>query len=89
MALAQQNALDTKVVLSVFDKIRSHGSRDGQQYHLEGITAFTDFDGYTVYLEDARVKLSFGFHNQYHFDYDNQQAFEQFLQKIEYIKTHY
>ena len=63
-----KNELDSKFLLQVFDKIRQHGAKENEQYKLNGITAFTDHDGYTLYIEDVNVKLQFGFHNQYHFD---------------------
>lgn len=66
-----KNELDSKFLLQVFDKIRQHGSKNDEHYQLNGITAYTDLDGYTLFVEDANVKLQFGFHNQYHFDYDS------------------
>ena len=80
-----QNELDTKLLLRVFEKIRLHGKRNDEQYHLEGITAFSDFDGYTIYLKDAKVQMSFGFHNTYHFDYNAQKDFAEFEKKLAYI----
>ena len=85
-----KNSLDSKMVLRVFEKIRQHGEhKDDGSYHLNGIKAFTDFDGYTLYLEDALVKLSYGFHNQYHFDYDTPGNFEAFEKKLESIDKEY
>ena len=59
-----KNELDSKFLLQVFDKIRQHGSKNDEHYQLNGITAYTDLDGYTLFVEDANVKLQFGFHNQ-------------------------
>ena len=73
-----KNELDSKFLLQVFDKIRQHGAKEDEQYKLNGITAFTDHDGYTLYIEDVNVKLQFGFHNQYHFDYDSKEQYESF-----------
>lgn len=84
-----KNELDSKFLLSVFDKVRTHGEQHEQQYRLEGVIAYTDFDGYTVYIEDAQVKLSFGFHNQYHYDYESAAHLEAFEKKLEYIGKHY
>ncbi|MGB3726093.1 MAG: DUF3081 family protein [Glaciecola sp.] len=84
-----KNEMDSKFLLASFEKIRQHGQNDNGQYSLDGVIAYTDFDGYTLFLEDALVKLSFGFHNQYHFDYESQahfQAFEKKLQNI--VKTY-
>ncbi|MEQ3653574.1 MAG: DUF3081 domain-containing protein [Glaciecola sp.] len=84
-----KNNLDSKFHLQVFEKVRQHGENKEGAYHLNGIKAFTDFDGYTVYMEDALVKLSFGFHNQYHFDYDNQSQFDAFEKKLHSIDKEY
>lgn len=80
-----KNELESKLLLSVFDKVRTHGVQADRQYHLDGITVFTDHDGYTLFIEDALVKLRFGFHNQYVFDYlkeEHKQAFEKKLKAI-------
>lgn len=84
-----KNEIDSKFLLAAFEKIRQHGTASNSQYSLEGVTAYTDFDGYTVYMEDALVKLSFGFHNQYHFDYDSASHFEAFEKKLQYIVKTY
>ncbi len=84
-----KNSLDSKLLLPVFEKIRQHGKLTDGVYHLNGINAYTDFDGYTLYLEDALVKLSYGFHNQYHFDYEKQSEFEAFEKKLQNIDKEY
>ncbi len=84
-----KNELDSKFVLRVFDKIRNHGTKQDDAYFLEGVTARTDFDGYTLYLSDALVSLSFGFHNQYHIDYQDHEHFEQFEKKLKTINQNY
>ncbi|RDV29172.1 DUF3081 domain-containing protein [Alteromonas aestuariivivens] len=80
-----KNELDSKFVLRVFEKIRQHGEKQGDKYVLNGVTAFTDLDGYTLFIEDATVKLQFGFHNQYNFDYQSQAQFESFEKKLRQI----
>jgi len=46
-------------------------------------------DGYTLYIEDVNVKLQFGFHNQYHFDYDSKEQYESFEKKLKQIDKEY
>lgn len=84
-----KNDLDSKFLLNVFEKIRQHGEQKDSQYSLEGVVAYTDFDGYTLFIEDALVKLSFGFHNQYHFDYESSSHFEAFEKKLKNIVSNY
>ncbi|MGS2721803.1 DUF3081 domain-containing protein [Paraglaciecola aestuariivivens] len=80
-----KNDIDSKFILNVFEKIRQQGEQKDGHYFLQGINAYTDFDGYTIFLEDALVQLRFGFHNQYHFDYAKEQDLEQFLKKLKAI----
>jgi len=80
-----KNDLDSKFLLQVFDKIRQHGEKTDSQYVLQGITAYTDLDGYTLFIEDANVKLRFGFHNQYHFDYETSNQLDMFEKKLRHI----
>ncbi len=84
-----KNELSSKFVLSVFEKIRQHGQKDDQEYRLNGVKAYSDFDGYTVFIEDALVQLRFGFHNQYHFEYEKEQHLEQFVKKLQEIDGKY
>ena len=84
-----KNEIDSKFILRVFDKIRLNGESIDSQYMLDGVKGFSDFDGYTLYLEDARVKLSFGFHNQYHLDYEAQAHFDDFQKKLKQIDETY
>ena len=84
-----RNELDNKFVLRVFDKIRQFGTKDDERYRLNGITAFTDMDGYTLFVEDPKVKLQYGFHNQYHYDYDSQSDVDSFEKKLKEIDKEY
>ncbi|MCC5854776.1 MAG: DUF3081 domain-containing protein [Idiomarina sp.] len=84
-----KNEISTRQILSVYEKIREHGEADDGKHTLEGISASTDFDGYTLYLEGHQVRLSTGFHNTYHLDYESERASEQFLKKLQYIEANY
>ena len=80
-----KNKLNAKFLLSVFEKVTRHGEKHEQGALLEGVYVYTDHDGYTVFLEDAKVALSVGFHNQYHLDYQRQDDVEQFEKKLQHI----
>ena len=84
-----ENELESKFLLQVFDKIRQSGEKKDDKYLLNGIVAFTDHDGYTLFIEDAKVKLQFGFPNQYRFDYPSQDAHDQFEKKLKEIDKQY
>ncbi|MCH8500704.1 MAG: DUF3081 domain-containing protein [Aliidiomarina sp.] len=84
-----KNELSIRTVLSVYEKIIDHGEVVDERHVLEGITAYTDHDGYTVYLEGQRVKLWTGFHNTYHLDYESERDAENFMKKLNYIDNNY
>ena len=84
-----QNDLDIKFLLAVFEKIRQHGEHKGESHILNGVRAYTDFDGYTVYLEDALVSLRCGFHNQYHYTYESSEHLAAFQKKLQSIHSEY
>ena len=84
-----KNDLESKFLLAVFEKIRLNGKKEGDEYTLEGVKAYTDFDGYTLFIEDALVKLRYGFHNQYHFDYESASHYESFEKKLKAIVAKY
>jgi hypothetical protein len=42
-----------------------------------------------LFIEDALVKLRFGFHNQYHFDYESASQYEAFEKKLKAIVAEY
>lgn len=78
-----KNELDTKSLLRVYELIQLKGEPFNEGKCYKGITAFSDFDGYTIYLEASGVLLRFGFHNTYHLDYDHANQKKQFLAKLE------
>ncbi|GAC15113.1 DUF3081 domain-containing protein [Aliiglaciecola lipolytica] len=80
-----KNEVDSRFILNVFEKIREKGETVDGGHLFQGVKAYTDHDGYTVFLEDALVNLRFGFHNQYHFDYEKPEHLEQFEKKLKAI----
>lgn len=84
-----KNELETRQILNVYEKIVEHGEHLENGHKLEGILAFTDHDGYTVYLEGHNTKLRTGFHNTYNLDYSTARDAELFLKKLKYIDREY
>lgn len=80
-----KNDLESKVVLQVYEFVQKHGEQYklGKQY--EGIHAFSDIDGYTIYLEGNGVLLTFGFHNKYSLDYEHDSLKNEFMKKLAFI----
>ena len=80
-----KNDLDPKLILQVYDYIQQHGKDSEQGKIFEGVTAFSDWDGYTIYLQGSGVLLRFGFHNKYDLTYDYENQKGQFLHKLDVI----
>ena len=74
--------IDTRAVLRAFNKITSEGVRSDDKYHLNGLTAYTDFDGYTIFICNDFVSLTVFFHNKYSFKYHNEKEKIAFLEKL-------
>jgi hypothetical protein len=74
-----KNELDCKTILSVFEYIQGHGEAVNNAKCINGISAFTDHDGYTVYLKSNSVTLTLGFHNTYHLDYQRVSQKDEFF----------
>ena len=76
---------DINQALRAFNKIVTHGVEDNDNYNYQGITAWSDFDGYTLQLSDEDVSLSIYFHNKYEFDYANSHQLKVFINKLKAI----
>ena len=84
-----RNEIDIHQVLRVFEKIREQGEKSGDGFYLDGMTASSDFDGYTIFLKDAQCSLTVFFHNKYQYDYPSEQAHEDFVKRLHAIDKHH
>lgn len=75
--------VNIKSALRVFERITREGKKDGDGYYLSGLKAYTDFDGYTVTIENDYVRLDIYFHNKISFTFSNMRERDAFLEKIE------
>ena len=80
-----KNDIDTKQILAVYEQIIQHGEASDDGKHYQGVTAFSDVDGYTIYLKGSGVLLRFGFHNTYHLEYEHEKFKDDFLKKVKHI----
>ena len=74
--------VNIKSALRVFNTIITNGRHSGDEYVLNGLTAHTDFDGYTVTIRNDYVRLDILFHNKISFTYSNTKEKTLFLEKI-------
>ncbi|MBQ4846791.1 DUF3081 family protein [Pseudoalteromonas sp. MMG005] len=82
-----KNDIDSKTILRVYEFIQKHGVQNNDQKHAHGLVAFSDFDGYTIYLEGCGVLMRYGFHNTYHLEYQHERQKHAFLEKVKYLDT--
>ncbi|MAZ66295.1 MAG: hypothetical protein CMF25_04230 [Kangiellaceae bacterium] len=83
-----KNILDTKRLLSVYQKIEKCGTREEGGMYYEGMHASTDHDGYRVYLSDGKVTVQLGFHHAYAVDAPSRLDLDNFQARLRYIDTH-
>lgn len=84
-----KNELDPTHLLRVFEIVTEFGEKIEDGHRLDGIDAFSDYDGYTIYLAGNGVQLRVGFHNTYHLDYEHENLKEQFLKKVDALVKNY
>ena len=77
--------INIQKVLSVFDVITKQGERHGDEYQYQGLRAHTDFDGYTIFIENDYVCLTVFFHNKFSLESSSQKEKMLFLNKIDEI----
>lgn len=80
-----KNEIDGRQILAVYERIIQLGKNTDDGKHYMGLTAFSDIDGYTIYLKGSGVLLRFGFHNTYHLDYEHNKHKDDFLKKLSNI----
>ena len=80
-----ENQIDIKRCLKVFNMVRTLGKKDSSVYSYNGFKAWTDFDGYTCYLQYGNATLTLHFHSKYHFEYPSHHDYELFVRKLSQI----
>ena len=77
-----KNELNPTKILQAFEVIMEKGSPTEIGRIYGGVEAFSDYDGYNVYMRGNGVELQVGFHNTYHLDYEQEHLRESFLKKL-------
>lgn len=80
-----ESKIDVKQALRVYEKIVTRGEKLDDGHRLSGISALSDFDGYTVVLRNENASLTIQFHSKFTLDYTNQRELFLFLEKLESI----
>lgn len=77
--MQEEHKVDVKQALRVFDRATREGSKEGDGWHFKGLTVSTDFDGYTVFINSPKVKLTIFFHNKFSVDYERSKDLQEFV----------
>jgi len=77
--------INIKMALRAFNRIRQEGTERAGEHHLNGVSAGSDFDGYTITLHDDYVTLQIFFHNKFKLDFVNKRHLNTFIERIEKI----
>lgn len=82
MAEAERR-VDARLALRAYQAVVDRGDRRDGVYHLDGLSAQADFDGYTVVISDGRVRARVLFHSRVDVDAPNGPALEEFRGRLE------
>jgi len=78
--------MNTKLNISdayrAYATLLNHGERLEDGYTLNGVTAYTGHDGYTVTLSDGVVSARLMFHSKIQFESPGSQALSRFISRI-------
>ncbi len=85
--MLENDEVNIKKSLSVFNTITSLGQKNGNEYQYNGLTAKSDFDGYTIVIKNDYVSLTIFFHNKFSLEATNNKEKLSFLEKIEQIHS--
>mgnify|MGYP000515665855 CR=1 FL=1 len=78
-----KNSIHVPTYLRVINTVLQKGQRNEEGISdYEGISAWTEYDGYTCTLSNGKVTFTLFFHNKYEFDYKNSDDFDKFQKKI-------
>ncbi|SDG82143.1 Protein of unknown function [Vibrio xiamenensis] len=77
-----KNDLEPAKVLLAYEKIIKNGTETEFGKIYQGVEAYSDYDGYTVYMKGNGVELKMGFHNTYHLEYEQERLKEAFIKKV-------
>ncbi len=77
-----EEKVNVKSALRVFSRITSEGERVGDEYVLNGLRAYSDYDGYTITICNDYASLDIFFHNKFSFKFSNRKEKIAFLEKL-------
>lgn len=81
--------LNSRTALLAFQIITDKGEKAEEGYTLDGVTATSDIDGYTLQLSNGVVTAHVMFHHSISIDTPDNRATKNFMSRVErLIKNH-
>jgi hypothetical protein len=80
-----ERKIDVRLALRAYQNVLELGTRDAEGHHLDGLTATSDFDGYTVTLSDRAVTIRLLFHSRVAIDAPSGKALEGFIDRLQRV----
>ncbi|KMT67063.1 DUF3081 family protein [Catenovulum maritimum] len=77
-----KNNLDLHLFLNAFNIICKNGEKQHNYHLLQGMRAWSDFDGYTCFLANSKVTMTLLFHGKYSIDATNDAEIDTFTQQV-------
>lgn len=81
--------LTSRDALMVFQIITDHGEKAEEGHTLNGVTATSAIDGYTVHLTDGQVTAHVMFHHSIAFDSPDDRSTKNFLKRLDTLLREY
>jgi hypothetical protein len=80
-----KNELDPSKGLRADEMVMDNGAPTEFGKIYQGLEAYSDYDGYNVFMRGNGVELKVGFHNTYHLEYEQEHLRDSFLRKVEML----
>lgn len=77
--------IEVDLALRAYQTVVDRGERQGDGYEFEGLTASTDFDGYTVQLTDGTTTLRIFFHNRFSVEPKSARLIKRFWSRVKRV----
>jgi len=82
---SEERKIDVRLALRAYQNVLEFGAKHAGGYQFDGLTANSDFDGYTVALSDGIVTVRLLFHSKVAIHAPNRRALGEFIERLRRI----
>ena len=87
--MSVEHKIESKKFLELYEKIKQKGDKTDLGHKLQRLEAYTDFDGYSIYITDGIVTVKIAFHNTHNMDFQTQLQLDEFFEKVNKVYVKY